>query len=388
MKQILLPLLFCLFSLSCSAQYFSYNKGGTSAKNYYEEIPYEEINGKLIVQVSIDGKTHKFLFDTGAPAAVSKKLATGYRVMLKDNITDVNGIQDSILVVEPKSIKLGNIDFNNVPALILTPAVYKCWDVEGVIGSNLLRNSIVQINEAKHIIILTDQPGKLLLNDKKSIPLVLDTIQSNPLIKVFTGNRTDMTLVFDTGDEVFLRLSEYFMDALKSYKVYQIADKGYGANGIGGFGYEKDNEKYLLKFPFVKIADTRFENVSTSTVKNGIPGIGAKLLKFGIVTLDYINHKFYFDSSNKIMDMTEKYWPFEPTIIGNRLTIGLIWDKGKKLVKLDEQIMDIDGISYATVNFCDFIDKKPVLSGKEKANFTIKSATGELRNVVVIKDKL
>lgn len=388
MKCIVLLLFIFSISHPCFAQYFSYNKGATTATNYYQEIPYEDINGKIVIQVAIEGENYKFLFDTGATLSLGMQLSHALTapVIHTDTITDVNGHKGTVQVVSIKSIKLGALEFKDVPALKLMPDIYQCWNADGVIGSNLLRNSIVQIDAVRHLIILTDQPDKLSLNAMHGNQLILDTIQSNPRIKVQLAGNSDMVLGFDTGDNGFLRLSESFMQQLKKFKVFEQVAMGYGANSIGSFGYEKNNEKYLLKFPFLKIGDTRFSNVYTATTKGGIPGIGTKLLNYGVVTLDYIHHQFYFAAANPKIDLYEKQWPFQPSITGNKLTIGVVWEKGKKLVQLGEQIVTIDEVSYETVNLCDFLNHTPVLAGKEQATFTIKNARGNVREIKVIKE--
>jgi len=59
-----LIILIC-FSTNCFAQ--NINEGGPSTSHFYQELPYVELNGKIIIDVEIAGHIHKFLLDTGAP---------------------------------------------------------------------------------------------------------------------------------------------------------------------------------------------------------------------------------------------------------------------------------------------------------------------------------
>src|SRR5450432_2973834 len=135
-----------------SAQSVSLNLGGTSATNYYEELPYETVNGKIFVYVELAGKKYRFLFDTGAPVTVSTELATVLDAPLihKEILTDAFGGKDSIFVVSLDSIRIGKLVFDHIPALDGIPGFYSCWNVSGVVGSNMLRNSIVHIDPARH----------------------------------------------------------------------------------------------------------------------------------------------------------------------------------------------------------------------------------------------
>ncbi|WP_316747344.1 retropepsin-like aspartic protease [Pedobacter gandavensis] len=195
MKRLLLIISLILPSFTVFSQGINYNTGETSTKNYYQEIPYESINGKMIVEVKVAGKNCRFLFDTGAPTSISKELAltSGSKNLQMGLISDANGLKDSVLVVLTKSIQIGDLDFNNITAIALIPEFMKCWNLSGIIGSNLLRNSIVRIDAAKKIITLTDQADRLNLSKKHSTPLALNNNQSDPGIIVDLGRRVSGT---------------------------------------------------------------------------------------------------------------------------------------------------------------------------------------------------
>src|SRR5476649_1436951 len=114
----ILTCLFLLLAPCCIAQTFTFNQGGPASSAYYEEIPYENINGKLFVEGEIAGKKHRFLFDTGAPVAISKELAAelNAKILHKDLIPDANMNTDSATAVEVNNINLGGIVFDHIPA--------------------------------------------------------------------------------------------------------------------------------------------------------------------------------------------------------------------------------------------------------------------------------
>ncbi|QNK64151.1 clan AA aspartic protease [Pedobacter sp. PAMC26386] len=381
----------CLLLATCSgasAQEFTYNQGGTSAKNYYEEIPYQTINGKMFIQVELNGKKHKFLFDTGAPVAISPQLVKELNAQFldEDTLADVNGVTDTMGVVQVNEIKLGHTKFSHIPAITLFPDFYRCWNIDGVIGSNILRNSIVSIDGARKIIILTDQLKKIKLNDSYSSELITNTsYQSNPIIKVILKDNITINLGFDTGDNEFLRISEDLVSQLPDSGVYNILAKGYGANTIGGLGLQQSAEKYLLKFPVLKVGNGVFNNVIVETNKSGTSAIGSKILKYGIVTLDFIHNKFYFNSKQQNNEVKEKQWPFVPTVINDRLSIGVVWDKYKNEVEPGQQIITIDEVDYSKVTLCDMLNRPHILAGKEAANITLKDDRGNLRKIQISK---
>ncbi|MBB5621010.1 hypothetical protein HDE69_002063 [Pedobacter cryoconitis] len=388
MKLIFNLCLLLAFCLRANAQEFTYNQGGTSAKNYYEEIPYQTINGKMFIQVELHGKKHKFLFDTGAPVAISPQLVTLLKAKFldEDTLSDVNGVTDTMGVVQIPQIKIGKVRFDHIPAITLFPDFYRCWGIDGVIGSNILRNSIVSIDGKKQVIILTDQLEKLKLNDSYSSQMITNTsYQSNPIIKIQLKDNITVDLGFDTGDNEFLRISEELVSQLPDSGVYEILAKGYGANTIGGLGLQQSAEKYLLRLPQIKIGNGLFNNTIMETNKSGTSAIGSKILLYGIVTLDFIHSKFYFNSIKKDNEVREKQWPFVPTVINDRLAIGVVWDKYKNEVKPGQRIMAIDDVDYSNVTLCDMLNRPHILAGKETANITVKDEQGNLQKIQISK---
>jgi hypothetical protein len=383
-----------LFLLSCTvihAQSFTMNQGGATVKNYYVELPYEVINGKIIVSAEIAGGKHRFIFDTGAPVIVSKELSAQIKseVISSNRLRDANGNYDSVSIVRLNGITLGNVSFNAIPAIGTLPELYKCWNVDGVIGSNMLRNSIVSIQSDKHLIIITDQANKLTLNKKHSVPLITNegnNTQSDPVIKVMLGKKVSLTLEFDTGDGGFLRFSEDYMNQLSKYVVYEVIDKGYGAGQIGGNGLQDNADKYLLKISSLMIGEGCFNNVITETNKGGSAAIGSRLLDYGNVTLDFVNGRFYFDARNETNDLNEKHWPIRPTVIGNKLVAGIVWAKALNLVKPGEQIITVNKKSFPEVNLCDMLNREPIIAGTDSATVTIKDKQGKERIIQIVKE--
>jgi len=345
----------------------------------------------MFVQVEIKGKLHKFLFDTGAPVALSDKLVAELQLtqLDKGRLIDANGNSNTTTTVRLDSIKLGDVTFTGIPALTLFPDWYNCWNIDGVIGSNMLRKSVVKLVSDKHLIVITDQPDKLTLNKKHSVPLITNAKgnqQSDPQIEILLNGKVRLTLGFDTGDNTFLRFTDDLMDQLGKYKAYETIANGFGATLMGENGLQANAEKHLLKIPLINIGSARFNNVVTQTNKGGIPGVGTKLLDYGDITLDFINGKFYFDAKNEVNVIDEKQWPLQATFSNGKLIIGLVWQKGMDKVKPGEQIIAVDDKDTSHLTLCDLIGIGPILGDKQTAVLTIKSADGQHRKLKIDKE--
>ncbi|MDB5117091.1 MAG: hypothetical protein JWQ79_2583 [Mucilaginibacter sp.] len=385
----LLTCLFILITPVCLAQTFTFNQGGTTAKNYYVEIPYENINGKIFVEGTIAGKKHRFLFDTGAPVAISKELAAELNVkeLHKVLIGDTFLHSDSATVVKVDGIDLGGIVFNGIPAITDFPDFYKCYQIDGVIGSNILRNSIISIVSSKHIIVFTDQANKLNLKAKNSVPLISNLgLQSDPTIRIVMKDKLTLTIPFDTGDSQFLRVSDKMIADLKQYELFDMLSAGYGSSGLSLMGLQNNGDKYLYKVAFFTVGNGRFNNLIVESNQTAIPAIGSKLLDYGRVTLDFIHGKFYFDATEPVNDVSEKQWPFRPTFSNGKYIVGVVWNKATGILKQGDQIMAVNDMDYSNVSICDLLNNPSPLNGIDTAVLTIKDTQGSIKKVTVKKE--
>jgi hypothetical protein len=380
--------LILLISVCCRAQ-VNINKGGSTAKNYYVEIPYQLVHGEIMINVEIAGKKHKFMFDTGAPTGISTALAEQLKAVTlgKFPVGDAGGRSDSVSFVRLDELKIGNVSFSGIPALGKVPDFFDCIQVEGIIGSNLVRGSIVNLQSDRHMLVITDQPGKLKLDKTHASSMATDSLQSQPFIAIKLCGGS-LTMPFDTGMDQFITFEDQAMDIMQKGgmgQCFQVADKGFGAGMIGAFGLQPYAGKYLVKFPLLQIGDARFENVYAETNKDVTPVIGSHILNYGNVTLDYINKQFYFDPRSPSNDLDEKHWPFGFTVKDGKLVIALIWSRGKGLVQLGEQVLSIDGKDYQNVDICTAFKMKSPLDEKTSATLVIKDVLGKKRTLQINK---
>jgi predicted aspartyl protease len=375
----------------CFAQ--NLNSGGPAESGFYEEIPFEQINGKIIIDIEIAGRIHKFLLDTGAPVTISDEIATelGINPAKESNVVDAYGNVSSTKIALVNNIKLGNVNFKNIPALIGTNVIFKCLGVDGNIGSNLLRNTIISFNSKNKTITITDNASRLNLEPKDHIPLdIKKDKQSTPFFILEVANGVTGDYFIDTGSGGFLTLSTTYMNIFKAHNSCEILTTGYGSNSVGENGIENSNVKQRVMFPSIKLDNAVFKHVKAETVFNntgsGNNTIGVKLLDYGILTLDYIGRRLYFDPFTPETDLAEKSWSISPTYSEGKLLVGVVWDKLKDKVKPGEQIIAIDGVSCEQVDLCNLLTQKSILQGREQATLTIKDEKGNLSQLMIVKE--
>ena len=62
MKNILV-VIFLFLTMASTGQTVDFNKGGFATTDYFIEIPFQNINGKIIVEVEIGGRKRNFIVD-------------------------------------------------------------------------------------------------------------------------------------------------------------------------------------------------------------------------------------------------------------------------------------------------------------------------------------
>lgn len=387
-KQVVIISLSILPSHLFGQEIFSFNQGGTAQTNYHLTIPYVNVKEKIIIQVTIGDRERRFIVDTGAPTMIIPELKKELKseVVKVVPITDANQEKDSLETVCLASISIDSIVFNDIPAVVAkSSSIFECFEVEGIIGSNLLRNSVVQFDHNDQIIKLVDKPDKLSLSGKQYADLSLDD-QNSPIITIKLKNKRKVMeeVLFDTGMQGLYDVSLGKLEALQQYKTFEFIAEGHGSNTFGLLGLAKGATHYKLHLPTMEINGVDLLNITTETVLGNNSSIGSKLLRFGIVTLDYPNQKFYFEPYvDGDIDVDEKQFPLSIVPADDRLFVGIVWDEAlSKKINIGDQVIAIDGVNYESISICDYLTSQ-ILEGKDKVMLTTKNELGEIQDTSI-----
>ncbi len=394
-SKILFLILFGCFFITTFAQSKSLKKGKVKASNYFEELSFEFEKNKIIIPVEIKGKTYRFLLDTGAPNIISKEVleAVQPKRIVTLSTSDANNMKQDLDIVALESIKLGAVEFQNFSALVYDlngSDIFKCFGIDGFIGSNMLRYSIIQINAAQKTLILTDKIGRLGLDKKQSEKIKLVGDQKSPYVWInVKGKETGKELVLiDTGMGSLYDLSEDNYNIFKTKNIYNVIGTSDGASSVSLFGEVPIDSQIRVHLPKLVINNFEINNAITHTTKGNHSRMGAELLNYGIMTIDYKNKRFYFNSYNESLDLDGDFG-FTQTLKNKKLVIGYVWDQDLKTkIHYGDEILEVNGKEIKTSNFCDFIIKKSVLKTSSTIRLKIKTEDGNVLDLKLEKKQL
>ncbi|MCF6132780.1 retropepsin-like aspartic protease [Flavobacterium wongokense] len=380
--------LLLLFPGMLISQTIDFSRGKARDKDYFTEVKFEYINGKIIIPVTIQNKEYKFLLDTGATNCITKELKASLNPQLlqRVQVTDANNNASFMDIVSVDELSIGNVVFQNTIALASSEArnlIFDCFKIDGFIGSNLLMHSIVQIDIPNRILRITDQGDKLKLSKKNSVKMGVMDEQGSPYITISLnekGTTTDKVLL-DTGMNGFYDISGRNYQLLKSEASFIISGRSTGSKDIGLFGNSKSNEQVRIKIPSVTISTSRFLNVTTVTTNDNNSKVGSEFFEKGVVTLDFIKQKFYFDGAESIdLDKTQR--SFIPTIINDKICVGIVWDDQlKDKIFTGDQIIEVNGINFENYDICQLVTNPSILKDIELKEIVVKSKDGLLKKV-------
>lgn len=277
---------------------FTLNKGYIEQKGFYVSLPFETKNDLLILEITINGSPKKFLLDTGAPTSISKSLQKQFRFNSLGKLTanDINGLHKSFNTVSIDELKIGDLSVKDVPALVIADdnVLFSHLGIDGIIGSNFLRNMIVRISIRENRIVFTDNIQSLNLQHAYKEHMFTDKdIQSSPVITVRLGSGITEELLFDTGFSGFYDLAKQKFSMFDKHEDVNVMGVENGKVMYGMIGVEPPTEKYKVLIPQYSVAGFVFHNVIAYTSSDDNSKLGAKFLRTADVTLDYVNNQFY-----------------------------------------------------------------------------------------------
>ena len=374
-------LIFFLFVANLNAQNkYTLNVGEIKQKKYHTTFDFENVKGKIIIDVKINNKIRKFILDTGAPTSISAEIKSEgkFKQIINSEVTDANGKSGNIDAIQIPEFSINGLVFlNNYALQIEDMSFFKCFNVEGIVGSNSLRNSVIEFNfKAKKITISSNyksfEYGKIKENE-----LIFKDFQSTPILKVkmkLGYLNFSEEVIFDSGDDSFYSISTNNLNQLLSLinekkmpeelqnisqsDLLGIIESSNGSFSMSLFGNETDNTHYKFKIQDFAFGTTNFDNIIATSTYGNNSRIGSEILNHGKLTLDYKRKKFYFQEydNQKEVNVNHTFKSIFPSFENDKFIVGIIWDSNlKDKIKVGDEILKINDIEFNKLTKCQIM---------------------------------
>ncbi|MDF1672753.1 MAG: aspartyl protease family protein [Vicingaceae bacterium] len=374
---------------SCSTKWTKAISYG-SVKHYKAQENIDiEINKKLIiVPITLEGKKYRFLFDSGAPLSISKELQAEYnfKIISKGKIVDSDHNRKKVNWSKIDSISIGNVIFKNQTAFVgnfKANPILKCLKIDGIIGSNLIRQCNWTINQSQNILTITNI-NEVNLKQKEGVTIPFKTdYQYNLFIDVNFGQSKLNNVLVDYGSNGSIAMSNEIFNALKNKNVFGniLLEKGVTQSGIIGIPIPI-NRKISFS-DSVQIENLHLKNIRVQTGKT--TSIGNDVLSMLDITIDWQNKKLHLIKSKKDSPQPS----FKGFKLGYSSDIGIYVQSViensnayKKGIRSNMRLSKVDQLDFINGNdFCDYVNHEykdqifleVVNSEKKKVEYNFKN---------------
>ncbi|AHF17014.1 retropepsin-like aspartic protease [Niabella soli] len=359
-------------------------------------VPYDDATGLLIIPVSVEGKTYHFLFDTGSFTALSPDL--GRRLKLKKegrvNFVDANNMEGSASFQELKEISVGTFRFYNKKVAVFPSPLFKCLNIDGVLGNDLLVDYAIYIDPEKKQLTLSNNIADFKLAQHNTfVSPVVFTRQMSPFIDTkLTHEATGIFVtIFDTGFRGLYQVARASAADSTLTDYFAVLDSGKikGSNALSV--YDKNIEtietQYRLLLPELHIGNATFLNVHVQSMDKSYNALGIELLKYGGCILDNKNKRFYFFPDTPVVNLDEREWPLSFGLSDDDLIITYVWDpRLRDEFEVGDQVLAIGQHAYNGNNFCDLLSRPPFPETATAEEITVKDKKGVIKKLLLKKE--
>jgi len=280
-------------------------KSGTvSTENFTSQIPFHRLKEIPFVYVKIAGKEYRFMFDSGAPCVISTELyeQLGLKKTTASKITDSGGLKAKQIYTTIDKIELGDVEFQNIGTVVMnlnTSEIFQCLDFDGIIGANLMRTAIWEMDYQKNILTFSNDLKNLNTAGEKHVLNFSPVLSGTPHLDIIVDSITIKDVTFDTGSSGYLTLpAKTFKGQYLNTNSHHM---GYGVSSYGVYGAGQVDTSFTVKT----------KNISLGTVTET-----DKIIELEKINKEILGNLF-FENYRVIMDWTREQISLYP-VIDNR----------------------------------------------------------------------
>ncbi len=329
-----------------------YDSGEVISKNGVEEIEIKMVNGLPICLVEINGKEYRFLFDTGSLTVIPVEIfdALNLKVSYNPHYGDFNNRSQPTKHTVLPSLKINNLEFKNIGAVIIDiDETLNCF-YDGIIGANLMAHMTWMFDYQNNKVYASENLSDLKTEDYDFTISFRTQNQKTPVIRGGVSVKI-LPMIFDTGFNGITQVpNDYdFYRRISSENMF-VTRTGIQSVGFYGAG------NYIKSFTMKTDLQIGNEIFPDELLKGGSKAlIGNQFLKDYIFTIDWGSNKIYFKRNLNVKPKSLMSFGFGNIFIDNKLQVVQIIEEANSPLKLGDEILTINGYVYTDI--CEYMLK-------------------------------
>ncbi|SKB38187.1 Aspartyl protease [Chryseobacterium balustinum] len=333
-------------------------------------IPFEYIDGKIIINVDIKNKKHNFIFDTGALTIISSKLKGSLnekKSNLVFNAIDANNAKSKMDLFSTSDLKLADLKFKNINfsfADISWMDSRACKKISGIFGANMMNDKVWRIDFKTKTIIISD---KVIESSAQSVSISFseENFTHVPTINV-NIRKQNFNVFFDTGAGSGFTLDPRSYQLVKdnNFLIFEgllsqsLSSISKGERKLDVMEVEVDN----------KVLDNQI--VDTSSDSRNL--VGTRFMENFLIDLDFVNKKVILNPTDKTPEYNSFGIAFSPVenhlVIVNKLKIPELSE-----LNVADKIIKVNNIDVSKINAEIFCEVKKIIDNTQVIVIQIES---------------
>lgn len=360
-------LLFLLITIaSCSSirNYTLMKKGAVRQTEFTETIPFKYNGNHIIIKVKIKGEDYNFLLDSGAPNVISVELATKLKLNpgFSAGANDAGGNSSNLEFVTLEELQIGNIDFINTGAAIAdinkNDFIY-CMGIDGLIGANLMKEAIWEIDCTQQKITISNSINSIHIPPTANVIPFKRNFSGSPIVDVDCNGEQVNGVVIDLGSNGGIKIPMNVFNQMKD-KNFPIA-LGYGSNAAGLYGnFEPDTTRKVL-LPKLTLGESVLKNQLTTFDKQS-DRIGMAFLRDYTIILNWFNNEMILVGNQQEQKSVFNTFGFKYNRHEDKLQVSFVFqnssaeEMGLKIGDIILKINDVDCGNVSFDKFCELLN--------------------------------
>lgn len=348
-----------------------------------DTIPYEFVHDKIIIPVTVNGVTVKYIIDTGGQTGTMREVAVDMGATSTGgarSVSDVNSLGQTFETGILRDVELSpNYKLARLETLVFpVNGFFRDLGVAGILGGDAFAGTVVTFDARNKIMVINYPYRPLGLKITEGVEMYPGQAHHS-VVDVDFGGVTKRVL-FDTGASGFLLLAsgDYaeLKDRVENEKVAEAF--GVGSIGIGGLNLDKPIEIDKVAIGEMNFLGKKFTAVGSITIKMGMSILGVDMLRYGRVIIDYARNRFYFfPYDDEVQDMggAPRTWEIGILPVKGHFEVTTVWDSARDRLALGDRVVNINGQ-----------DLSGVKQSQLEIDALLNAIEGDRAYVVILKD--